>query len=404
MEVGDNVGMTNTLDVAVIGAGMIGSSAARWLARAGLKVAAVGPGEPLDWQKHSGVWASHYDQGRITRISDPSHTWGWLAARSIEQYAQIELESGIRFHYAVGQARITPDADAPGDSLKAAITVGQALGANMDLLDEAGLRARFPFLGIPQGARGLHEHAPAGYVNPRALVAAQLRGAALAGAQLIPQRVIDLESAAGGWRMRLADGSQLMSSRVLVTTGSFSNLLLGRKLKLDIMLRTVLMATLDADEQARLAALPSLIWRLDRHPVFKSFYSAAPTQYPDGSVRFKIGGEQWVPNMGTSEAELNAHFHSEGNVEEIAALHDVTAQILPGLRAAEWNTRPCVWCHSAHGNPYVDELEPGLYSAVGDAGASAKSCVEIGRMAALLAQHGRWQHPLPQADFAAVYA
>ena len=48
-----------TYDVAVVGNGMFGAAATRHLSAQGLKVAAIGPAEPLDWQRHNGVFASH---------------------------------------------------------------------------------------------------------------------------------------------------------------------------------------------------------------------------------------------------------------------------------------------------------------------------------------------------------
>ncbi|HMP53328.1 MAG TPA: hypothetical protein PKD05_17395 [Candidatus Melainabacteria bacterium] len=41
-------------DCVVVGAGLIGSAAAKYLARYLDNVALIGPTEPLDWQSHSG--------------------------------------------------------------------------------------------------------------------------------------------------------------------------------------------------------------------------------------------------------------------------------------------------------------------------------------------------------------
>ena len=97
--------MPTTIDIAVIGNGLIGSAASRYLSAAGLNVAAIGPDEPANWKTHTGVFASHYDQGRITRVVDTSPTWATLAKRSIDQYPIIEEASGIRFHHPVGCLR-----------------------------------------------------------------------------------------------------------------------------------------------------------------------------------------------------------------------------------------------------------------------------------------------------------
>ncbi len=96
-------------DIAVNGKGLIGSAAARHLAASfpDLKICVIGPDEPQNRKAHDGVFASHYDQGRITRVLDPSPLWGHLARESIKQYPFIENASGIQFHHRVGCLRAT---------------------------------------------------------------------------------------------------------------------------------------------------------------------------------------------------------------------------------------------------------------------------------------------------------
>lgn len=56
--------MAETFDFVVVGKGMMGAAAARYLALSGARVALVGPDEPADRTTHDGVFASHYDNGR----------------------------------------------------------------------------------------------------------------------------------------------------------------------------------------------------------------------------------------------------------------------------------------------------------------------------------------------------
>ena len=65
--------MTNdeSYDVAVIGAGMIGSSSAKYVAmESGIKCILIGPNEP-----QMGIHAAWFDEGRITRKLDKSLIW-----------------------------------------------------------------------------------------------------------------------------------------------------------------------------------------------------------------------------------------------------------------------------------------------------------------------------------------
>ena len=108
--------MSNDYQVAVIGRGMIGAAAARHLAEAGVHVVLIGAGEPADYATSTGPFASHYDQGRITRISSASPVWAELAARSIERYADMAARSGIEFHDARGLAQASTDTHASIDN------------------------------------------------------------------------------------------------------------------------------------------------------------------------------------------------------------------------------------------------------------------------------------------------
>ena len=94
--------METKFSIIVIGNGLIGSAAARYLAGESDAVALLGPPEPSDWENHDGVFSSHYDEGRITRIMDSNPHWAEFAHRSIDEYPNIEKESGIRFFHPVG--------------------------------------------------------------------------------------------------------------------------------------------------------------------------------------------------------------------------------------------------------------------------------------------------------------
>ena len=90
--------MPDLYDVAVVGRGLIGASAARHLAESGIKVVLIGPDEPFDRRASSGPFCSHPDEGRITRVAGRTAIWSQLAARSIERYPDIAARSGISFH------------------------------------------------------------------------------------------------------------------------------------------------------------------------------------------------------------------------------------------------------------------------------------------------------------------
>ena len=394
-------------DVAVIGLGMIGSAALRYLSQpaAGLRALGIGPAEPVDWSTHQGAFASHYDQARITRVTDPDRIWATLAQRAIGSYGEIEQASGIRFHYPVGHLRINTNPDV-GEPFAAAEEFGRALDATLEHLDRGQLSAQFPYLNIPAWAQGLYERGGAGFIDPRALVAAQLHIAAAQGATIARDEVRDFRRAERGFVLRTAAGETFQAARVLISAHGYTNVLLGpalrRTLDLVNMAHTSVYARIAGGDADRLGAMPSLIWSLVGHPVLPSVYTTPPTTYPDGQVYLKIGGPLWAhPTLETPEA-IQAWFQSTGNPVEIDALQGVLRDLVPDLRIEGWSAKPCMNTYTSHGYPYVDQLDEGVFVCTGGCGSAAKSSDEIGRMGALLAQHGAWAYDLPASTFRAV--
>ena len=81
--------MTETPSIAVIGRGLFGSAAARHLAVMGFAPALIGPREPDEKRTHKGVFASHYDEGRITRKNATDRFWAEASIASISRYREI---------------------------------------------------------------------------------------------------------------------------------------------------------------------------------------------------------------------------------------------------------------------------------------------------------------------------
>ena len=100
--------MTQHFRTIIVGCGLLGAAAARHLAAMDEGVAVIGPQEPADKVRHEGVFASHYDEGRITRTIDRDPVWARLANRSIARYAEIERESGIDFFTEAGALLVMP--------------------------------------------------------------------------------------------------------------------------------------------------------------------------------------------------------------------------------------------------------------------------------------------------------
>ena len=65
-------------EFAIIGSGLTGSAAAKYICESDNNAVLIGPSEPKDKQNHEGIYGSHYDEGRITRISDMNYVLYYL--------------------------------------------------------------------------------------------------------------------------------------------------------------------------------------------------------------------------------------------------------------------------------------------------------------------------------------
>lgn len=396
-------------------------------------VVGIGPSEPADWSTHTGAFASHYDAARVTRALDADPVWAALAARSMARYADLEAATGVRFHSPSGFLRVTPCPPGhPGCTLRRAHAVGSvAAGAPelVELVDGPGaaaqLRGRFPWFRFQDGDAAVVERGAAGHVDPRRMVAAQVKAAEAAGARIVREAAAEILLVRGDEgdevEVRTEGGTVVRARKVLVCADAYTPALVagaaggagGRTLALTTHKVSVLLTETGPAELARLRGMPSFIWRVEGNPFLRSVYGCPPVAYPDGKEYLKVGGTAWEPQVVTGgRAEIADWFHSCDQWDaETDALREVVRELVPGLAADSSVVRkPCIVTYTAHGYPYVDAVDGGenvggsrVFVAAGGCGAAAKSSDEIGRMAALLVRSGRWAHDMDRTLFAAVW-
>jgi sarcosine oxidase len=308
--------METIYDVVVVGNGMFGAAATRHLSARGLRVVAVGPDEPADWKTHDGVFSSHYDQARITRVIDSDPVWAQLAQGSIAVYQELEARSGVTFHHRSGGVWIYPQIPAALARLQQADTVGRTFGAEFDRLTDKDVVARFPFLRVPPDAITLWERGPAGHIDPRSMVRAQLAIAGKQGATVLRQTVKGYTRRNDVFEVTTDGGARVRAAKLLIAAGAYTNHLLARPLAMQFKARTVLLAEIDETEARRLQALPSTIQWLADDPVLESVYSTPAVRYPDGKLCIKIGGSRHTPYLLETPQEFREWFHGSGDVEE----------------------------------------------------------------------------------------
>jgi len=365
-----------SLKYGVIGAGMIGSAAARHLSAAGADVTLIGPGEPEDIASHDGVFASHYDEGRITRGLDPMPFWSRASRASIGRYGEIERASGLRFYSEVGCLMAGPDGSR---KMRDIDEVAARDSLSFESLDAAGLRDRFPYFAFPHDAVGRYEAVGAGHISPRALVRAQIAIAVAQGAAHLPEEVIGFDEGPQGVSLRTASRS-LRFDRVLLATGGFSEALIGDALPMEVYGRTVALFSLDAGEAARLGAMPSLIWQ---DPEGDNPYLLPPIRYPDGRVCLKLGYDPEDVVLPDTEA-VKAWFRSDGAPGTGEMIEAMIRARMPGLRISGRQVMTCVTSYTPNRLPHLKALSDRVFTAIGGCGRAAKNSDELGRLGAMI--------------------
>ena len=403
----------------VIGKGLLGAAATRHLSATNQRVAVIGPDEPPNRAHHQGVFGSHYDEGRITRILDPNRIWALLAQRSIARYRDIEERSGIPFYYDVGHLMVgaprRPDnfidcGESSANERPASVEdravpghwEGDLLsGSNNSYI--ATLTERFPYLAFESGSVGMYQPHTAGHVSPRSQVRAQAAAAQKQGATLIAETVNALHQTADYVDVRTDEGNTYRAENVLVATGGFSNVkpLLPRPLAMQVYARTTVLMELDMAEMERLRTMPSIIYK--PRDLASRCYILPPIQYPDGNYYLKIGGGYDDPTLSTL-ADLQDWFRSPGSETSARRLIDVLHTVVRDLRPVSIHTDACVTTETPTGQIYAERLQGGRIGVlVGGNGSAAKSADEIGRLGALMMQHKDWAYDLAPESFKAQF-
>ncbi len=394
-------------DTIVVGAGPIGAATSRHLAEQGADVLVVGPAEPAGFADHTGVWAGHYDQGRLAHVLEFPLVAGILGNRSRRRFAALQERTGIEFALPVESVTVMPGGplrDQGGtwfdlDRLKAN---ADDLNVEVHRLDEAELRRQYPDLRFEPAHAALVQR-DALIVNPRALTRAELAAACAAGARLVRDEIVSVRDVGGGADVTSRSGATWSARSVVLATGAASNVtgLLPRPLAMDTFGATVVLVEVAGPDAVR---LPALMYMKVRGS--KALYGGIvmqPLLYPDGKWYVKCAGSSVLDTPLRSAEDIARWVRTGGRQDDLAEALALLTELVPGKEFGPARTRPCLVSANHSGAPYIDHVDENIVIAVeGERGAMAAD--EIGRLAARLVADGQWTDNIPGQIFRARWA
>ncbi len=406
-----------SFEIAVIGAGMFGSAAAKYLSQHQIKVALIGPDEPVNKQEASSQrsFGAYYDQARITRRLGWDEVWSATDSKSLNRFRAIEAESGISFFHECGSLVLM--AKTILSRTESILKHCQDSLIPVERMASKQINSYWPFLRVPQlsgGVEGLYEQRMAGYLNPRKLVAAQLALFERAGGALIRGNVVKVEKegASDLWKLYTVqnqDRDIIYTKRVLIAGGAYINHngILPRGYKLDLCAFTEpnLLFEIEQEEREPLMKMPTLI-TVDPEDVGNnnlSIYLLPPIRYPDGKwyVRIGPGMQPIVKQLDKLEEMRQWCIYQQITDEQRDFLMQMKQKFIPGIQAKSIREACCIIEKTPSHYPYIGQIDEdsSLNVVTGGNGHGARGSDEIGRLAANAALGNAWDFPIEKSRF-----
>lgn len=393
----------------VVGNGPIGSAAGRYLAEWGHRVAILGQSEPPDAANHVGVFASHYDQGRLCSRLGRDPVWGSINGPAVDRYPDLESRSGIAFHRGVGWLRAARLTEPERDDLRAwiaEVSDHHRVPIRHFQPGDRSWRSIAPALDYPDSHDVIVEPGPAGWINPRQLVTAQNAIAVAHGATMVDALVVRVASGRDGVTVTTADGDEHTADRVIVSAGAFTNFngLLPQPIPLRYKTESTIWADVSATTAAGLATMPVASYDID-DPAIDDIYLAPPIRYPDGVHRIKMGCNTADESWPTTLEEITTWFRGDGPDPQQPAMERALRSQLPDVALGQVTSHRCIVTYTPSGYPTID-VAPGdphgrLVVASGGNGGGAQGSDTLGHLAAGLVHDGRWLDGLTREVFRA---
>ncbi|NHZ89901.1 FAD-dependent oxidoreductase [Massilia sp. CCM 8733] len=386
--------MTETFEYLVVGKGMIGAAALRYLSCGSERVAAIGPDEPVDAQAHDGVFSSHYDQGRICTQLSRDRLWGELTRQSMSCFAALEAASATHFYRPAGMLYIAPGAD-----VRAIAALARATAVDHVSPARRDMAALCPSVVVPAGHEALLEMAPAGIIDPRALIRSQLSIAMRQGASVIRETVVAAEKTSAHWTLTTDQGRQFTAKNILICAGAYSNCFgfFREKIAIRVKSETTILVKVSGADAQRLSGMPAIGYQIDA-PRISDVYLTPPLVYPDKSIYIKLGANT-DDDVILHTLDDMQHWMKHGCRHPRQDMVQALCDLIPGLDVSSVQVKRCLVTYSDHGKPYIDALGNGLFVATAGNGSSAACSDTLGSLAADLMLERTWPAAFKRADF-----
>jgi len=205
-------------DVAIVGGGLVGASAALALARRGLRVA-------LFERRDCGAQASGVNYGGVRCQGRPAEQLP-LALRARRIWDRLPELIGIDGEFVVSGHLRLARSDADLDALDAYATVAGEHGLTLQVMRGDTFRRRYPWLG--RAALGGSLCATDGHANPRVVSPAFARAARAAGADVFEHAAVD-DARHDGMRFHVqAAGRAYTATWLINSAGAWANTIAER--------------------------------------------------------------------------------------------------------------------------------------------------------------------------------
>lgn len=200
-------------DVIVLGLGGIGSGAAYWLAKRGVRVLGI------DQFELGHARGESHDHSRIIRLSYVTAPYVRLAKEAYAAWESVERDAGEQLVFKTGGLDIGPENGAI--PLQGYADAMGACGVPFEWLDAAEIRKRWPAFTIGEDVRGLFQ-AESGIVAAERATAAHQRAARAYGATLLDRTPVTAVRARAGEIEIEAGGERYRAGALAIAAGPWS--------------------------------------------------------------------------------------------------------------------------------------------------------------------------------------